>query len=117
MTYNKKYGNDFNEALTNGDGAPDTLAVFGAFFKVGKYNEWYENILDGKLAKGRRFQQKCLTNSTAFRFITQRGSTTWVKRTPLRKLLPNNLDDFWRYYGGLTTPDCLEVVIWTLFKV
>jgi hypothetical protein len=31
-------------------------------------------------------------------------------------LMGNNLNDFWRYQGSLTTPPCIEGVIWTVFK-
>ncbi len=47
MTFNKKYGNTPGQAIFNGNGAFDTLAVFGVFFTVGDYNEDYDNILDG----------------------------------------------------------------------
>jgi hypothetical protein len=31
-------------------------------------------------------------------------------------LMGNNLNDFWRYQGSLTTPPCTEGVIWTVFR-
>jgi carbonic anhydrase len=34
----------------------------------------------------------------------------------LALLMGENLTDFWRYQGSLTTPPCTEGIIWTLFK-
>jgi carbonic anhydrase len=31
-------------------------------------------------------------------------------------LMSENLRDFWRYEGSLTTPPCTEGIIWTIFK-
>ncbi|CAF3900834.1 unnamed protein product, partial [Rotaria sp. Silwood1] len=31
-------------------------------------------------------------------------------------LMGENLQDFWRYEGSLTTPPCTEGIIWTVFK-
>jgi hypothetical protein len=31
-------------------------------------------------------------------------------------LMGENLDEFWRYHGSLTTPPCTEGIIWTMFK-
>jgi hypothetical protein len=46
--FNKKYGNDLNEAITNGAGAQDTLAVLGVLIEVGDSdNEAYEHITQG----------------------------------------------------------------------
>ena len=51
---------------------------------------------------------------------TLQGGNTTVTGMKLGSLLPNhdhtvtNLDDFFTYSGGLTTPPCSEVVIWNL---
>ena len=35
----------------------------------------------------------------------------------LASLIGDNLNEFWRYEGSLTTPPCTEGVVWTIFKV
>lgn len=43
-------------------------------------------------------------------------STDLTTKINLQQLLPQGLNQFWRYEGSLTTPTCNEVVIWTVFK-
>lgn len=44
------------------------------------------------------------------------GQTTTVPAFSVRELLPPRLDLFYRYNGSLTTPPCLQGVLWTLFQ-
>ncbi|CAF1585489.1 unnamed protein product [Rotaria sp. Silwood1] len=41
---------------------------------------------------------------------------TTMMNLSLALLMGENLRDFWRYEGSLTTPPCTEGVIWTIFK-
>jgi carbonic anhydrase len=40
-----------------------------------------------------------------------------ILRLNLTLLMGDNLDDFWRYKGSLTTPPCTENIIWSVFKI
>ena len=46
---------------------------------------------------------------------TVAGDDTNLGAFPLNSFLPDNTDEFYRYEGSLTTPQCQETVIWTIF--
>ncbi|KAL8577936.1 hypothetical protein ACOMHN_011932 [Nucella lapillus] len=43
------------------------------------------------------------------------GRLVEIEAVSLRNLLPDDLRDYFRYNGSLTTPGCFETVIWTVF--
>ena len=49
---------------------------------------------------------------------TRQGDSIQLNGLQLDMLLPENKNDaeFFRYEGSLTTPDCNEVVTWTVFR-
>ncbi|XP_046637172.1 carbonic anhydrase 14-like isoform X3 [Daphnia pulicaria] len=93
--YNTKYGN-FIDAIPQEDG----LAALGILIKLTdrdnlafRHLEQFENIIDPSPV-----------NSDVLHFSV-----------PLVALLPHDTDSFYRYNGSLTSGDCNEDVIWTVF--
>ncbi|NXF80306.1 CAH4 anhydrase, partial [Sclerurus mexicanus] len=78
----------------------DGLAVLAFFIKVDEENKNYATLLNE------------LEN------IKYKGQTAQVDPLPLSSLLPpkEDLGRYYRYEGSLTTPDCYEGVIWTIFE-
>ncbi|NXU90473.1 CAH4 anhydrase, partial [Xiphorhynchus elegans] len=79
---------------------PDGLAVLAFFIKVDEENKNYATLLNE------------LEN------IKYKGQTAQIDPLPLSSLLPpkEDLGRYYRYEGSLTTPDCYEGVIWTIFE-
>uniref|UniRef100_A0A8C9EXS7 Alpha-carbonic anhydrase domain-containing protein n=1 Tax=Pavo cristatus TaxID=9049 RepID=A0A8C9EXS7_PAVCR len=89
--------------LGEAKGHPSGLAVLGCFFQVGckSPNSNYNTIIGG------------------LRNISHAGQAVDLASTfRLGTLLPHvaQLSRYYRYQGSLTTPDCSEAVIWTLFE-
>lgn len=92
--YNTKYSS-YDEAILH----PDGLAVLGMLIEL---------------------QQRA---NIAFRRIIQPFESIYISGRetnmtspiPLMDLLPDNVDNFYRYMGSLTTPGCQEIVTWTVF--
>lgn len=76
------------------------LAVLGFFIKTGAKNEKYEPLIE-------------MLNEVAVK-----GSQKNMKSLPLESLIPakENLTRYYRYSGSLTTPNCYQAVVWTVFQ-
>ncbi|NXS93395.1 CAH4 anhydrase, partial [Jacana jacana] len=87
---------DITEAKKYEDG----LAVLAFFIKVDEENKNYATLINE------------LEN------IKYKGQTEQMEPLPLSSLLPpeKELGKYYRYSGSLTTPDCHEGVIWTIFE-
>ena len=97
--YNTKCGNSLGQAIANCAGH-EALAVLGVFIDVGgDDNDAFDEIIDG------------------LKDIQTEGTKAEIKTFDMTKLMPHDLDEFFRYNGGLTTPSCNEIVTWTVFKV
>ncbi|NWS66921.1 CAH4 anhydrase, partial [Crotophaga sulcirostris] len=86
--------------ITDAKKKEDGVAVLAFFIKIEEENKNYEDLI------------KKLEN------IRYKGETVEVEPLPLSSLLPpeKDLGRYYRYEGSLTTPDCYEGVIWTIFE-
>ncbi|KAM8797267.1 carbonic anhydrase 4 [Eudromia elegans] len=87
---------DIIEAKKNENG----IAVLAFFIEVGEENKKYASLINE------------LDN------VKNKGNVGQMDPLPLFSLLPNEEDlaKYYRYTGSLTTPDCHEGVIWTVFE-
>nr|WLG17491.1 alpha-carbonic anhydrase [Haliotis discus hannai] len=84
--------------ISDAAGHTDGLAVLGFFFEIGDTSHpGIQKIVD------------------ALPSVTAKDATTSVTAFMLNELLPSSFDEFYRYSGSLTTPDCNEVVTWSVF--
>ena len=88
-------------------------AVLGIFMKSTAYDTKTENTTVHSIDAETR--QEWLRFFDHAQNLTTEGSSTVLSLT-LEYLMGENLRDFWRYKGSLTTPPCTEGIIWTIFK-
>ncbi|TRZ08384.1 hypothetical protein HGM15179_018725 [Zosterops borbonicus] len=90
------------QTLAEAKGHPNGLAVLGFFFQVSETtNTNYNTIVAG------------------LRNVSHAGDSVDLASTfRLSTLLPRagRLSGYYRYQGSLTTPDCSEAVVWTVFE-
>ncbi|NXM15701.1 CAH4 anhydrase, partial [Ploceus nigricollis] len=86
--------------VTQAKKTPDGLAVLAFFIKADEENKNYETLL------------------SELKNIKYKGDSTKVDALPLSSLLPpeEDLGRYYRYQGSLTSPDCYQGVIWTVFE-
>ncbi|NWW80923.1 CAH6 anhydrase, partial [Climacteris rufus] len=92
--YNSADYSSFEEAKDK----PQGLAVLAFLYTDGHFENTYYSEFISKLAR--------------IRFA---GQSTTLSSLDVQAMLPENLSDFYRYQGSLTTPPCSESVIWTIF--
>jgi len=92
VLYDTQYG-DFDTAKTQ----PDGIAVIAVLVKVGEHNHAYDPV------------------AHALSQVINPGDVQPMSGVlnPLG-ILPGDLSEFARYRGSLTTPSCLETVLWTV---
>ncbi|XP_053851978.1 carbonic anhydrase 4 [Vidua macroura] len=86
--------------VTEAKKTPDGLAVLAFFVKADEENKNYETLV------------------SELKNIKYKGQSVKVDPLPLSSLLPpeEDLGRYYRYQGSLTTPDCYQGVIWTVFE-
>ncbi|XP_042215867.1 carbonic anhydrase 2-like [Homarus americanus] len=92
--FKTEYGN-FKESLNYRDG----VAVFAVFLRLSRHDNANLRTVVAGLSS-----------------IRHHNDTAHILPIPLSAVLPPYLTEFYRYYGSFTTPDCNEVVTWTVFK-
>ncbi|NXS99244.1 CAH12 anhydrase, partial [Jacana jacana] len=92
--YNSEKYPDITAAMDK----PDGLAVLAILLEIGPFNPSYEKIF-------RHFQK-----------VKYKDQTVPVPGFDVRELLPDTLDEYYRYAGSLTTPPCYPSVLWTVFR-
>uniref|UniRef100_A0A8C3PTX1 Carbonic anhydrase n=1 Tax=Calidris pygmaea TaxID=425635 RepID=A0A8C3PTX1_9CHAR len=92
--YNSEKYPDVTAAMDKSDG----LAVLAILLEIGPFNPFYEKIF------------------RHFRNVKYKDQMVQVPGFNVRELLPDRLDEYYRYEGSLTTPPCYPSVLWTVFR-
>ncbi|XP_068189756.1 carbonic anhydrase 6 [Antennarius striatus] len=92
--YNSDKYKSFSEAVDK----PDGLAVMAFIYDDGHFeNTYYSDFIN---------------NLDKIKYV---GQSMNISKINVRSMLPENLNNFFRYEGSLTTPPCYESIIWTVF--
>ncbi|XP_053575847.1 carbonic anhydrase 12 [Bombina bombina] len=91
--YNTKY-----DGVSTAMSVADGLAVLGILIEVGPFNPAFDRII------------------SQFHNIHYKDQMTQIPGFNVRELLPERLDEYYRYEGSLTTPPCNPSVLWTVFR-
>ncbi|XP_013914188.1 PREDICTED: carbonic anhydrase 12 [Thamnophis sirtalis] len=92
--YNSEQYVDLKSAVDK----PNGLAVLAILMEEGDFNPSFEKIF------------------SHFQHVKYKGQEAIVPGFNVRDLLPERLDDYYRYEGSLTTPPCYPSVLWTVFR-
>uniref|UniRef100_A0A8C3TG40 Carbonic anhydrase n=1 Tax=Chelydra serpentina TaxID=8475 RepID=A0A8C3TG40_CHESE len=92
--YNSDKYPDVTAAIDKSDG----LAVLAVLIERGPFNPSYEKIF------------------SHFQNVKYKDQVALVSGFDIQELLPDQLDEYYRYEGSLTTPPCYPSVLWTVFR-
>ncbi|XP_072469475.1 carbonic anhydrase 12 isoform X4 [Notamacropus eugenii] len=74
------------------------LAVLGVLLEMGSFSPSYDNIF------------------SHLQDVKYKDQKIQIPGFNILDLLPQNLDEYYRYQGSLTTPPCFPSVLWTVFR-
>ncbi|XP_062872097.1 carbonic anhydrase 6 [Trichomycterus rosablanca] len=92
------YNSDKYASFDEAKDKPDGLAVLAFFYEDGHFENTYYSDFINNLAK-----------------VKYAGQSMNISTLNVRSMLPENLANFFRYEGSLTTPPCYESILWTVF--
>ncbi len=92
--------NNVTEAVESGES--DALAVLGVMLRRGS-----------ETRPGDRDEPD---TGPPVKVLKTEQQKVYIAPFPLRNLVPQKVGDFYRYNGSLTTPNCQEVVVWTVLS-
>ncbi|XP_041130603.1 carbonic anhydrase 6 isoform X3 [Polyodon spathula] len=92
------YNSDRYASFAEAKDKPDGLAVLAFIYEDGHLENTYYSDFIANLEK-----------------IKYTDQSTYISSLNVRAMLPENLSNFFRYQGSLTTPPCFESIIWTVY--
>ncbi|XP_063292607.1 carbonic anhydrase 6 [Pelobates fuscus] len=92
------YNSDLYKSFDEAKDKPNGLAVLAFLYTDGNFENTYYSKFISRLGR-----------------IKHAGQQTELHSIDVSAMLPDNLDNFYRYAGSLTTPPCTENVLWTIF--
>ncbi|XP_078007321.1 carbonic anhydrase 12 isoform X2 [Phascolarctos cinereus] len=92
--YNSDKYPDMSTAREKSDG----LAVLAVLIEMGSFSPSYDNIF------------------SYLQDVKYKDQKIQIPGFNIQDLLPQNLNEYYRYQGSLTTPPCFPSVLWTVFR-
>ncbi|XP_007479605.1 carbonic anhydrase 12 isoform X1 [Monodelphis domestica] len=92
------YNSDKYPDVVTARDEPEGLAVLAVLIEIGSFSPSYDNIFSH------------LQN------VKYKDQKVQVPGFNIQDLLPENVHEYYRYQGSLTTPPCSPTVLWTVFR-